>query len=44
VHAAVPAGRGKGFAIMSRTALVTLVTALPATKKSFYKRKHDFSY
>ncbi len=44
VHAAVPAGRGKGFAIMSRAALVTLVTALPATKKSFYKRKHDFSY
>jgi hypothetical protein len=44
VHAAVPAGRGKGFAIMSRAALVTLVTALPATKKSFYKGKHVFSY
>ena len=42
VHAAVSAGRGKGFAIMSRAALVTLVTALPATKKSFYEGKHDF--
>jgi len=43
-HAAVPAGRGKCFAIMSRAALVTLVTALPTAKKSFYKGKHDFSY
>ena len=44
VHAAVSAGRGKCFAIMSRAALVTLVTGLPTAKKSFYKGKHAFSY